>query len=620
MYIFMKIFRKLFVLVAAAMVVSCAVDNDVHTPVIDRQQEAQFAIPTEATRTMIGEDGKSTYWVVGDKLALWAKNSSGNFVAEGVQFMLHHFSTEYTKAYFSGNIAEQAEDNYTYYMCSPMPNSVEGTTVSYTLPAVQDGTYNGAYDIMVARTVEAGAITSSDQVEFGTTFMHQMHALKITVPEKSSNFANRVYSLEITFPMAVVGDITFDVTAPEATPTYSNTSNTLVVKSDEGFAVGSDIWVFVLPGVVSGDVSYRVHSLDQRSIVNSYSLERTFERGRVTPIKMAMPEYDKYTVLNFSIGANNLGEDFNTFTLYDNNGNNKGVFERNVENRYTLEYEGEFDASVFSNTNWTFVFDSEHAVVENSVNLGTVKPYFQQNIAPVDVPFLFFEDFNNVTEKESNGNNSYQSSDDVQPGQSLDGAMPTNGWNAARYWLKPGAIRVNSRRQCVTVKIGWPLNITLSFASSHHGRVDTPPLGNGTRGLKAGKNVNVEVTYDAAMYHHKSSTMDILESCINLAAHTIASNPIDGIPVGVYLSGISTKEYTTKLSDFGTTYKTTVLSNDAGDNAFGQSYSTTITSDFLATSATRLCFYPTLKTADDKLDGNAEVNVYIDNIRVQIKK
>ena len=600
--------------------VSCAVDNDVHVPVTDRQQQAEFAIPVDATRTMLGEDGKSTYWVVGDKLALWAKDSSGSFVAENVQFMLHHFSTEYTKAYFSGNIAEQAEGSYTYYMCYPTPSKVEGTNVSYTLPAEQDGTYNGAYDIMVARAVEAGAITSSDQVEFGTTFMHQMHALKITVPEKSSNFANRVYSLEITFPMAVVGDITFDVTAPEAAPTYSNTSNTLVVKNDEGFAVGSDIWVFVLPGVVSGDVSYRVHSLDQRSIVQSYPLERTFERGRVTPIKMAMPEYDKYTVLNFSIGANNLGEDFNTFTLYDNNGNNMGVFERNVENRYTLEYFGEFDATAYNNTKWTFVFDSDNAIVENSINLGTVKPYFQQNMVPVDVPYLLFEDFNNATEKESNGNNSYQSSDDAQPGQSLNGAMPTNGWNAARYWLKPGAIRVNSRRQCVTVKMGWPLNISLSFASSHHGRVDTPPLGNGTRGLKAGKSVSIEVTYDAAMYHHGQSTMDILESCINLAAHTNANNPIDGIPTGVYLSGLSTKDYTTTLSDFGTTYNTTVLSNNAGDNAFGQSYPTTITTDFLATSATRICFYPTLTTLDDKVNGNAEVNTYIDNIRVKIKK
>lgn len=612
MYRLMKIFRKVIVWVAAAMVVSCAVDNDVHIPVTDRQQEAKFAIPVDATRTMIGEDGKSTYWVAGDKLALWAKNSSGNFVAEGVQFMLHHFSTEYTKAYFAGNIAEQAEDNYTYYMCSPMPNSVEGTTVSYTLPAVQDGTYNGAYDIMVARAVEAGAITSSDQVEFGTTFLHQMHALKITVPEKSSNFTNRVYSLEITFPMAVVGDITFDVTAPEATPTYSNTSNTLVVKSDEGFAVGSDIWVFVLPGVVSGDVSYRVHSLDQRSIVQSYSLERTFERGRVTPIKMAMPEYDKYTVLNFSIGANNLGEDFNTFTLYDKNGNEMGVFERNVENRYTLEFEGEFDASVFSNTNWTFVFDSENAVVENSVNLGTVKPYFQQNIAPVDVPYLLFQDFQSVSESQSYGNNDYDKDDDRdQPGVALSGTLA--GWNAARFWIKPGAARINSRYQAVSAL----------FTSDHYGRLDTPPLGNGTRGLKSGANVDVVISFDAAYYVLEGSSIEVTSTVLCMTTHTNHKNPIDGIPSGVKSIKIfppSTVKYDTTVDDFGPVVFSAEAMKAVGSEAFNDVYSHYST-EIKVGANTRLCFYPRMSLNSGAVTiGNCETSVYIDNIKVQIKK
>lgn len=612
MYRLMKIFRKVIVWVAAAMVVSCAVDNDVHIPVTDRQQEAKFAIPVDATRTMIGEDGKSTYWVAGDKLALWAKNSSGNFVAEGVQFMLHHFSTEYTKAYFSGNIAEQVEDSYTYYMCYPTPKKVEGTNVSYTLPAVQDGTYNGAYDIMVARAVEAGAITSSDQVEFGTTFLHQMHALKITVPEKSSNFANRIYSLEITFPMAVVGDITFDVTAPEAAPTYSNTSNTLVIKSDEGFAVGSDIWVFVLPGVVSGDVSYRVHSLDQRSIVRSYPLERTFERGRVTPIKMAMPEYDKYTVLNFSIGANNLGEDFNTFTLYDNNRNKMGVFERNVENRYTLEYEGEFDASVFSDTNWTFVFDSENAVVENSVNLGTVKPYFQQNIAPVDVPYLLFQDFQSASESQSYGDNDYDKDDDRdQPGVALSGTLA--GWNAARFWIKPGAARINSRYQAVSAL----------FTSDHYGRLDTPPLGNGTRGLKSGANVDVVISFDAAYYVLEGSSIEVTSTVLCMTTHTNHKNPIDGIPSGVKSIKIfppSTVKYDTTVDDFGPVVFSAEAMKAVGSEAFNDVYSHYST-EIKVGANTRLCFYPRMSLNSGAITiGNCETSVYIDNIKVQIKK
>lgn len=486
MYIFMKISRKLFVLVAAAMVVSCAVDNDVHTPVIDRQQEAQFAIPTEATRTMIGEDGKSTYWVVGDKLALWAKDSSGNFVAEGVQFMLHHFSTEYTKAYFSGNIAEQAEDNYTYYMCSPMPNSVEGTTVSYTLPAVQDGIYNGAYDIMVARTVEAGAITSSDQVEFGTTFLHQMHALKITVPEGGNSFVEnsntKFYSLEITFPTPVVGDVNFDVTTPDTLPTYTNTSNTIVVRNEEGFDVGSEIWVFVLPGSVEGDVSYYVRGERRRSNTATPQFNRDLKRGSITPIKMNIPEiYPLYTAIHFSVDKNYLGEDFNHFEVYNSNGENVGRFERNAQNKYTLlEYEGEFDVNQYDNLEYRIVFDSNNAIVETKVNLGNLENYTESTIK-MDVPYLFFEDFSGISYSDGHDNPSNGSNSDTYKGISELSSVGLKDWYAARVGISDGAARILCRYENAV----W-------VGAYYKGRLYTPFI----TGLKDGKSPNIKITYN----------------------------------------------------------------------------------------------------------------------------
>ena len=602
----MKILSRIFVLVVALAIVSCSNDGDVFNPTTNREAEVQFALSADATRTMIGEDGRTTNWVVGDKIALWAQKNSGEFVAEGAQFMLHHFSTEYSKAFFAGNIAEQTDDSYTYYMCSPMPGKVDGTSVTYTLPAEQDGTYNGAYDIMVARATEAGAITASGQTELNTSFIHQMHALKIMVPEKESNFDSKIYKLEITFPNAVVGDITFDVTNPNGEPTYSNTSNTIVVESAEGIAVGSDIWVFVLPGTVSGDGNYKMTGLEQRSEVQPCSFDnREFVRGHVTPIKMSMPPFEKYTALTFSIGNNYLGEDFNFFTLYDNNNNEIGVFNRNAENRYIVEHYGELDAANYNNKTWKLVFDSDNAVVENSVNLGTIRPYFQQNIAPVDVPYLLFQDFEDVSEAESYGNNSYSSSEREQPGVALSGTLA--GWNAARFWLKPGAMRINSRYQSV--------KIVMSFASYHHGRLDTPTLGNGSRGIKAGKSVSVKIDFDVTRYNHTSSSLTINECKINIATHTKASNPIDGIPTGS--TGISSS-YDTTLADFGTTYFSEVLNSSAGNNAFGESFPTMSTELPAISADTRICFYPTLSTKSGT--GNAEVHVYIDNIKVSIAK
>lgn len=601
----MKILQTLASVVAlAAVAVSCQNEVESTTPVTPNvESEVSFAMPIDVTRTTLDPDGCSTRWSPGDEVAMWAVDAEGNTVFENSVFMLRYFSLEWDKAYFSGNVAPMADGNYTYYLSYPKPVSAEGTMATYRVSAEQSGEYDGKHDIMVAEPTINGSLTAEKRVELNTTMRHQMHAIKITVPEKASNFDNKVYKLDISFPMAVVGDITVDVANPNAEPVYTNTSNTITVKSVEGFDVGSDIWVFVLPGTVSGDVSYEIKGAQQRSEVATYHLDREFVRGHVTPIRMAMPPFVKYTAFNFSIGENHLGEDFNFFTLYDNNGTNMGTYYRNAENVYKFEYNGEFDVTPYINKEWTLVFDSENAVVENKVNMGNLKPYFEQNIAPVDVPYLLFENFDDASESESYGNNSYASSEREQPGVALSGTLA--GWNAARYWLKPGAMRINSRYQSV--------KIFVSFASTHHGRMDTPVLG-GARGIKPGKKVDIKVVFDAAMYKHTNSSLSLKTGAINIATHTNASNPIDGIPTGS--TGISSS-YDTTLADFGNTLFTQDLADSVGDNAFGQSFPT-YTATMSVTSDTRLCFYPTLTTASGT--GNTEVNVYIDNIKLSIAK
>ena len=607
----MTIFKNISLLAVVFLsLVSCV--NEIETAVVPSEVcEVGFSMHNDATRTAIAPDGKTTRWVVGDKLAVWAKNSEDVYAFENAIFTLRYFSGEFEKAYFVSNVAKMHEGNYTYMMSYPLPKSTEGTKVKYNLPAEQSGKYEGKYDIMLAKHVVASELTSTNEpVELNTVMLHQMHALKITIPNKETNFEkSRVYSIEITFPQAVVGDITLDVEYPYADPTYSKTSNKITVKSDEGFAVGSDIWVFVLPGTVSGDVSYKITGFEQRSEVATYSLEREMVCGHVTPIRMAMPPFEKYTAFNFSIGDNYLGEDFNYFTLYDNNGANMGTYYRNSENRYTWEYYGEMSASTYSNTNWKLVFDSDNAVVENSVNLGTIKPYFQQNITPVDVPYLLYEDFNDATESESYGNNSFSSSEREQPGVALSGTLA--GWNAARYWIKPGAARVNARFQAVSA----------AFTSYHYGRIDTPPLGNGTRGLKSTANVEIKVSFDAAYYVLDDSSLSVNSTTLCMTAHTNQSNPIDGIPTGVEgLSWTGIKEYDTTLDDFGTVLYRAENMKSVGSEAYNDNYSQ-FSTEIKVPYNSRLCFYPTMSVTTEAISvGNCETSVYIDNIRVSIAK
>ena len=601
----MKKFASMFVVAIMAMSCHSEVSNTTN-PSPTNSNEVSFAMPIDATRTMIGQGGE-TRWAPGDELAVWAKDAEGNYTFSNAPFMLRYFSPEWDKAYFAGNVAAMAEGDYTYYISYPRPTSVEGTMATYRVAAEQSGAYDGKYDIMVAEPVVAESLTTGKRTELNTIMCHQMHAIKITVPDKALNFDNKVYALDITFPVPVVGDVTVDVTNPNAELVYSNTSNTISVKSSEGFAVGSDIWVFVLPGTVTGDVSYQIFGSEQRSEVATYPFEREFQAGHVTPIRMAMPPFEKYTAFRFSIGENYLGEDFNFFTLYDNNGTNMGTYNRNAENSYIFEYIGEFDVTPYNNSEWTLVFDTENTVVENKVNMGELKPYFMQDITPVDMPYLLFENFENVSESESYGNNSYSSNEREQPGKSLDGAMPTNGWNAARYWLKPGAMRINARRQCVKVFV--------AFASSHHGRMDTPLLWDGARGIKPGKSVNVKLQFDAALNRHTESSLALTEAGIAVATHTNANNPIDGIPTGT--SGL-TSSYSTTLADFGSTWYEQPLAETAGEDDFGATFPT-YTTEFAVSSNSRICFYPTIKS-EDGFAGNTEINVYIDNIKLQIVK
>ncbi len=606
----MEIIKKLALLmVVACGFVACVseADNNPGNP-SEQIEEVGFVMPMEATRTAIGPDGMSTRWAEGDKLSVWALNSEGNYTFENTQFTMRYFSPEYDKAYFVSNISEMAEGDYTYFLSYPKPNSINGTQVTYSVSSVQSGAYDGKYDIMIAEPATASALSATHSVELNTIMRHQMHAVKITVPEGRNLYGGRFYRLEITFPNDVVGDITLDITDPNAEPVYSNTSNVVVLESAEGFDAGSEIWAFVLPGTVEGEVNYFVKGEVRKSNPASYSLSKEFVKGHVTPIRMAIPEiYPYYTAAEFTIANNFLGEEYNTVTILAADGTSLGTFDRSENGKYLVYAESDtFDVDVFDNTTWKLVFDSDNAIVAAEVPMGDMTD-FSEHFYTTDVPYILFENFENVSESESYGDNSYSSEDRDQPGVSLDGAMPTNGWNAARYWLKPGAMRINARYQCV--------KIFITFASSHYGRMDTPLLWNGSYGIKPGKDVKIKLQFDAALYQHADSSSTVTSSGIAVATHTNANNPIDGIPTGTKGLGST---YDTTLEDFGTTLFSKSMSSTVGDNAFGQTFPTYST-EFTVTSESRICFYPTISCEDSGIS-NAEVNVYLDNIKVQIAK
>ena len=559
------------------------------------------------SRTTIAEDGYSARWSKGDQLALWAVDDSGNFEINGETFKLMHFSEQWNNAIFTGFITPLTGSNYTYYATYPVPNSVSGTTATFSLPAVQDGSNAmGVRDIMVATPFYASALAEGVVTELDMRFIHKMHAMRIVLPENTID-GLPITKIEMTFSTNVVGDVMVNISDPDAGTTLLNGSKTLNINVPADYEGGDYLWAMIHPTALSGDITYRVFSGDVASKFKVISLTKEAKPSHISPMDLPMPEPNRFTTIIIDITENNLGEEFNTLTILDKNGNKVGSFTPSPDNQYKLVINGDINEADYKDQTFTFRYESEHAIVEDKVVFNNFTAYKTNNYTS-KVPYLLFEDFSGIfTEKAKDGDNNYASSDTSQTGESLDSIMDPDGWNAARYWAKPGTcVRINTRVQ--TVKI------FVAFSSSHHGRLDTPPL----KGLKSGANVKLKVQFDAGAYKHKSSSATVNSMHISLATHTNAASAINGIPTGAKGLG---SNYDTTIADFGTTYyQSKDLGNNFGENAFGSTFPTQTADVSTATQATRLCFYPTINSVESGMASNAECNVYIDNIRVSIAK
>ena len=88
------------------------------------------------------------------------------------------------------------------------------------------------------------------------------------------------------------------------------------------------------------------------------------------------------------------------------------------------------------------------------------------------------------------------------------------------------------------------------------------------------------------------------------------------MPTGT--SGLN-ETYESSLNDFGSRQDSHPMTSDFGESDFGASFPTYESYLSGVTSATRIAFY-SIFTGEEAFACNAEFNVYIDNIKVQIAK
>ena len=605
----MKRFYFVAVFATLALLCGCSKAVDGGNGVEVAKSELSVGLPIGISRTAVDDEGKAS-WVEGDTFALWAENNANELALDGAEFKMMYYWHSYQSAVFTSMANALAEGEYTYYAVSPKPQSTNALKATYTIPAEQKGEeFNGAYDIMVATPLKAEALSADKVNNLALDFQHKMHIVKVTIAE--NRLGSKISKLKFTFPSEVTGKVTVDAANAEAAPVLESASRELTIDCGEGVGKDETAWGVIFPQTISGDVQFCAISTDGIVSLNkNISLSKECLAGHITPLALTVP--GPRSTLRFSIGKNNLGEEVEKLTIADHNGTTLALSQSGGNYDYSVDSD---QASVFDQykgKTFTATFESKSAIVKGQFTMPTSFTSGINIVPALTVPYLFEEDFSCIhTAGELYGDNDKAADEQKQGGSSLDSYMSHSGWNAARFMLGVGTCpRINARYQQVKISI---IGYSLTFASSHHGRLDSPAMTN----LKSGANVNLKVQFDAGAVAYEGDWSGQKVAILSLATHTNGTASMNGVAMGQYLDGVSLKTYTTSLEDYGTVYFEESLGIDYGLDAFSSvfpTYSTHITG---VNNATRLCFYPTA-TFNISGIGNNEAAIYIDNIRVSI--
>lgn len=479
--------RFTILLAACATVMAACSKVDTGIPAGgDGTMEVSLGLPliTAESRTAVDDTTGETIWNAGDKIALWATSGDGTNTLEGAVFTMWHYDTSYNTAYFTATINTMPEGEYTYMATSPAPTKVEGLTATYTIPATQNGRNDSLTDIMIADPLSAGQLNAGRN-ELDLKFKHVLHAVKITIPADGNMMNRPVTRFEMTFPTAVVGDVTVDPSDPEAAFSLDNGTNTVTFEFDEPKQAGDSFWAVIYPAYIDGEITYKAYSDGYTSKEKSFSVTKQCLAGHVTPMLLTIPTLDLTTTITFSVGESFLGEEINSFTITDMNGSNLfDTFVRNDENSYAVTFDGEFFTPSYSGQPAKAVFESENAIVTQTFTMPEIVPYTTNTVAPIRVPYLLEEDFSGLTATSGDTFSESETNQSTTPdGVSLTKYGLAEGWSGARVGGQTGlSVRVNTK-----------FETGLFAKATYKGQLDTPQLS----GLKDGKTVTLKVDFDA---------------------------------------------------------------------------------------------------------------------------
>lgn len=509
---------KIALLLTVVGVVACS-KSDIdevlpQQPITDdiaQQGEVRIVIPG-GTRSVLednGNGGADLRWTSGDEIKLVARDASGADAFTPCVFYFWANKNVAGESYFRtpslyGDDRETTmpDGTYTYYAVSPSTAIIDGTTAKFTLPATQNGEFSADVDFMVAKAEGSKLVACQGIDENGNlkeetdpknnlplVFKHKTHILRFTIPSGNNGFGQKVKKLHMIFPTSVAGTMAVDMDNGTIAST-ENTTNKITVDFAEPKDAGDEFYVMILPqaNVFSKSVDMRFEGVDGTtfSMRHQVNFPQPCSENRLTPVRMSIPAATGVTSFYYTEGTNNLGEDLWSMNITLPYGCYFTDFEQTrrapkVDGKYTFAIFNDM-LGVVENKTLPFAFESENALIPQTVAIGDLTDGGTTNLGSKNVPYLFEEDFSSiksysrdiVTDAQGTTTTAYDLSSSTY-------GMP-GGWTGARTGGEAGkAIRVGGRVDEVV------LGTTRTY-----GRLDSSPITT----LKPNAKVNVSVSFN----------------------------------------------------------------------------------------------------------------------------
>ena len=501
--------HRLFVFaisLAISLLVSCTAKDTLPHPDAG-PVTVGFRVGGEQTRTQINDDGRSTSWSKDDRIALWARNEASEFTLSAQPFQIYYRGVNGSEAYFSSTLPQaMAEGRYTYYATYPLPESLDGTKATFTIPAVQDGRVGSGADIMIATPAEASQLGPLENgPDLSLTMQHMLHVLRFYIPEGDNVLGEPVERIVLTMPQQIAGRATADITDPDGGMTLAEGGNTVELNLTEPLDASTAAEYAYACAAIFPSTQYGADDVMQVSLYSkNYAATvddillagRTFAAGHVTPVPLKPTQTEKRPKLRFHIAANNLGEDVQKITLtapddmtwnlsvlvpdgftYEKGDNDITIFASKnntigADDYFELVLYDKVDLNALEGKTITATYESQNAIVNEKVAIPADAATSDVVMINLNVPYLLQENFDYAADYAPDWGNT------GNPTAVWLDDYGLNGWSGSRVTLHAGLCEQVSKRH--------------ETVAQYPGRLDSPLLP-----LKEGATVKVRVTFNA---------------------------------------------------------------------------------------------------------------------------